>query len=400
MLICQPVHTTIYTTDFRNKQYSFSIESVLNPEAASGVLVVTASEGYLLTTSETAQPEREQIIEPSRQADGSWVASGTVTLLLDKGSPIDGTVVIRNALAESIVLTIDSASTSRELSQMPTLTVSEPVLTFATTSSGKPSFLVMTVKQQHSDSPVTLSTDAPDYFQLASDSRPYFASTLTLTPSPTGSYVHVRYVSDKSGLHKGQLLIHSAYEDSTIALTGRSAGLLPMVLHAPSQPGLTKWILWAFAIVVVSGLAYTGYTNRCQLFPALCQGTITSQPTKKITVPEIIRINDDPSEKKVVKSEIPQKMVTKTVESPIPQTPVSSNKPDDRSTEPPVLNAGNEQRNVAESRNAIRPASSRKPSIDQTINNVVDKRSRRRATATPKIEESELERELNQHPKK
>ncbi len=392
MPIYQPAQTTIYARDFRNKAYSFAVESVLGAEVVSPeVLVIEATKGYGLTTSRTNQARQEQSFEYSKQPDSSWVASGMVTLLLNGESPIDGTVTIQNSLAEKVTLAISTASTSIERAQA--LTVSHSALTFAPTSPGKPSFLILTVAQQHADSPITLTTDAPDYFQLASDRYPNFASSLTLVPSPAGTYIHVRYAANRGGLHTGQLLIDSIDETRTIALTARSTSLLPIVRTSSRQPITGRWA-GVLGLIVLGGLSYVSYNNRCQLFPSLCQEMTTNQPVNSSLLPKKIRANDSYSSRKVVKRESIQRPIVEEIKSPVRQS--LRNKATERIAEQPSSDIVEEQQKVAQSRTLDRTSSGRKNLADPDLNKSIDKRSRRPTTVAPPTEESELEKTLNQ----
>ena len=157
------------------------------------------------------------------------------------------------------------------------LTVSATALSFVQTTANKPSFLILTVKQQGINDPVTLTTDAPEYFQLAADSRPAFLPNLTLIPAAEGTYVHVRYFSIAVvGSHTGQLIIQNGRETITVTLEGKKTGL-PSVLQNNwpnirrtmgetwyQQPMTTKYLIPFFVLPVLIGIAYAAVTSRSQ----------------------------------------------------------------------------------------------------------------------------------------
>lgn len=174
--------------------------------------------------------------------------------------------------------------------QRPSLSVSSPALTFPGTAARRSQFRVLTVAQQGTDTPVTLTTDAPEYFQLASDDRPGFAPTLTLTPPASGVYVHVRYLAANPGRHVGQLLLQTPYDTQAVTLNARSGGLAGLVrpgvrtlaLPPAGQTGTSpRW--WTSLLVagLLGSLALAGYVNRCRLAPRFCDET-----TSVVTAPE------------------------------------------------------------------------------------------------------------------
>lgn len=177
------------------------------------------------------------------------------------------------------------------------LTISHSELSFTQTASDKPAYLLLTITQQLVDTPITLTTDDdPAYFQLASDSRPYYGSTLTVISSAKKFHVHVRYAADKRGLHKGQLIIQTPYESKTVFLEGRRKGWLPTrnrVNTSGSQPRLEapksasqlrSWVVLAI-LAGISGLGYVGYTHKCQLLPGLCQDAAPKVIVTKVPSP-------------------------------------------------------------------------------------------------------------------
>ena len=400
MPIRKPIERTIRTDDFRNKTYSFVVESALEPEQAPGVVLLSASAGYLLTTSATSQPKREQVVRYDQQGDGSWVATATVTLLADDESPVNGTVVVHDSSGETAVLTVNAVSTSLKRLDAPSLTVSQPSLTFAGASPDKPDFRVIAIAQRGSSEPVTLTTDAPAYFQLASDSHPAFAPSLTLTPSPVGTYVHIRYAASRYGSHKGQLLIRGVTGQETVTLEGHYASPFAF-LGSPNQTILVKRSGELLALVFVAGLAYTGYRYRCQLFPALCQKTTPNQTTNTVAPAPPTSTSSGFDKREPASRETIPTTGAEATESSDRQVSDSEREPAERAAKQPVYkeNVTVTNNNVSSSGSAVSGSSNRrKNSVDRSAGNTPNERSRRRVkTPAPPTEESELERELNQN---
>lgn len=403
MPIRQPIQSIIYADDFRDKTYCFTVESVLMHQERTGMLTVSASAGYLITTSFTKNPGREHTFQHHQQADNSWLAKGDVTLIATGDSPIDGTITIRNAQGEMLVLTIDAASTPGVQAHEPVLNISEPLPVFARTVAGKPSYLVLTLAQQYTNAPVTVTTDSPDYFLLASDSRPTFLPALTLIPSATGTHVHVRYVAQKNGVHTGHLIIEAKYETKTIPLKGRSASLLP-ALRKPSLPAHSamlppssqqipgkvvpskRW-LSALALVVVTGLTYAGYTRRCQLFPSLCVDAPVTQTSSFDSKPVV---TDKSAEKLTENKTIPKRVTSN--ELPTPALRVSqTNSPATQSL--PVESA---KEQLADGQRIDRKPTPSRQFNQQEADVQSDKVKTRPKPPVATAEESDLERALNQ----
>lgn len=413
MPIRQPKQRTIYTSEFLDKAYCFTIESTLEPqEQRSGLLMLSASAGYLLTTSFSNEPKREQAFRYTQQPDGSWLATDQVKLTATEDSPGNGTIVIRSPLAETIVITIEATSGAVVLLEHPKLTVSESVLTFPQTSPGKPSFRILTVAQQPNvvSAPVTLTTDAPEQFQLACDSRPTFSPTLTLTPSSLGTYVHVRYSAGKSGFDRGQLTIRSEYEERTIALEGRSVGLLPGIralspasnlatLRRPNRPFVPRQLPLVLALALSIGLVYAGYSNRCQLFPALCNDKVINQTTSQDRISVSTLSNADDNSEKVA-------LTTATIKRSQDQEVIlSNNKPASATTRPFLRSSARQPKqdrvnndpadDNTEAYSSRPTPQTREKSINQNTANQIENRTSRRIPPAPLSEESELEQVLN-----
>ena len=391
MSIRKPVNRVVQADDFHGGAYSFVVESVLSPDKNPGVVMLSASAGYLLVTSLTNQPKREQIIRYNRQNDDSWTATAVVTLIGTEESPVSGKVIIWDPSGETAVLTVDVVATSLRRVDNSSLLVNQPVVTFPGTSPGKPSFRVITIAQQGPGTPVTLTTDAPDYFQLASDSHPAFASSLTLTPSPVGTYVHVRYAADRYGSHTGYLTIQSDNQSETVTLKGRNVGPLTLP-DSLNQAVVVRRGAVFLAMTLVMGLAWAGYSYRCQLFPALCQAVVSNHPTNNVPahIPAAARDGE------ATRRQTTPTTTTEPVRSPGRQA--SAPTATGRSTKQPVDDVTDSQYNVSSSRSLIPDAGDRSKPAKQSTGDIVDKRLRRQnRVPTPVIEESELERELNRN---
>lgn len=285
----------------------------------------------------------------------------------------------------------------------PALMANYPALAFDQTSPGRPSFLFLIFAQQHTDTPITISTDASNYFQVATDSRPNFAPTLTFTPLSTGTYVHIRYLSGRSGLHQGQLFIETPYISRTVALIGRSRGLLPTVdthqlLARFPKTDYSGWALtgnwWAglLAVALVGGLALGGYSYCCQLFPSLCPDGMAGQTltersrsnaaeliiSKKSTLTELKADSGsvETSKTRLVSSISKVSAIKRTLKRMVPGS---------------IQN----QRSEASPSGIARNLVSRRSLTKQVDNIHFDSRLQPVPATNPASEESELERELN-----
>lgn len=329
MPIQQSVQALIRADDFHDKAFSFTVESVMDelPESHKD-LVVTVSEGYYMTTSLTSQPRREQTFEHTQQPNRQWVASGTIILAYAEDYPKNGVLTIQNPAEETVVLPIEA---TKAVVKNAGLTISHSELSFTQTASDKPAYLLLTITQQLVDTPITLTTDAPAYFQLATDSRPYYSPTLTVVSPARKFHVHVRYAASKRGLHKGQLTIQTPSDCQTIPLQGRRTGWLSIKSgynRSTTQPKLESpepasrsgsWIIAAM-LAGMSGLGYIGYTHKCQLFPSLCQdvspkATLVNQPSPtpdQPTVPESLPKRET---KAVANPEKGQESLTQVIDS-------------------------------------------------------------------------------------
>lgn len=398
---------TIHTDDFHDKVYNFPVDSVLHTESAPGKLLISASTGYLLSSPQTEQPRRELSVPYQQQADGSWAAHSIITLLGCEKELIDGLVRIQNPIAGTSLLTIQAESTALARVQKPLLTISELALTFPSTSPGIPKFAVLTITQQYTDESVTISSDAPDYFQLASDKHPNYSHTLTLKPALIGTYVHVRYLSNKAGRHEGQLIVQSTYDEKMVTLQGRSAGLLPVVRPArpayaqperTNSPSLIKKSAVVVSSVLILGLAWLGYTNRAKLTSFGEASAPSGQSIRATrTVPPAVEQTDKASNRSQVLTPPEGRKLTKSkpvhispaVESDVEPTSDLANR---TPTAPTLPSAPTVQKST--SQKAVQNLSEPK----ETTREISTKQPNNRAKSSEREEESELEKTLNQSP--
>ena len=296
---------------------------------------------------------------------------------------------------KSVVPTVNNAPSA---GKQPELIVSHPKLTFVQRTADKPVFCVLAIAQQNIDTPITISTDEPDYFQLASDSRPAFAPTLTFIPPPSGAYVHVRYMAPKGGSHHAQLIIEAPYASTTVALEARTTGALSIVRNvlvpAKRPERKASGSRWGalLATVIVGGLAYAGYTYQCQLFPSLCREKTVelAQPKSYTPLPKPATDYISSRKENSGRSRRKKANVSAKTRSQSEQTPVLSV---DRTAGQMPDNQSNELRKTAPSRtstNAIDKETGRENTELRLPSQV-----RRKQDSTIRAKESELERELN-----
>lgn len=401
MSILQPTLTTISPDDFRDNTYCFTVESVVTQKEFTGMLTVNTSAGYLLTTSHTNDLRREQTLDHVQQTDGNWIAKGTVNLIASGNELVNGTVVIRNSLTESVVLTIEATSVSLVQQKSFGLATLQPTLTFASTSPNKASFLIVTIDPQSTDIPLKLTTDAPEYFQLASDSRPIFLPDLNLAPSSTGTSVHIRYSTKRPGTHRGQLIIQGAQEKQTVLLEGRTTRLLPTLKprtlrYSAQHKMLARKSILFLALVIMGGLTYVGYMNRCQFFPTLCRDEAVSQiNTQPVTSTELTAISREKMDRKAANAPtlnrenqakntaLVHRINTRVVQENSPVESIKKNALTEEST------------TVTKARSAVYTPETRQKLKSQNIDNQIEGKSPGRRAPTAE-EESELEKVLNQ----
>ncbi|QJW88682.1 hypothetical protein HNV11_04465 [Spirosoma taeanense] len=401
--------------DFKDESFSFPVESVLIPEKGFGKLVVEASEGYRLATSANDKPKAALTFDHVLQPDGNRVAKATILLITTKGAPTNGSVTIRNSLEKLVLPILGTITKAPETDQSPRLTVDNLAPTFPITPVGTPSFLKLTIVQQHTDTPVKLSTDTPALFQFASDNQSNFSSSLTFTPTAAGTPVRIRYSAYEIGVHKGQLTIEAPYDKKTLPLLARSGSVQPETPVPPTQtpdPTAEQWPvrmgsmgIWApaTAAVLIGIVAFVGYAYRCEISPALCQATTIEAGVPEQTVPEtdpVYTRTTPPTETELpVATSQPEIRAQKPVEKPI-------NKPEEISVTT-VQPTEKPQETIPATPEASPKLSQNEP--DQRADVVASRTAKRNPATTkapkrispepsPAEAESELERELNQKP--
>ncbi|WP_018618502.1 hypothetical protein [Spirosoma luteum] len=201
---------------------------------------------------------------------------------------------IKTGNLHSHISGVESGRLMVSTEKLPNVNTSE--LLFVQTTTNKPVFLVLQIKQQGITSSVTLTTDAPEYFQFATDDYPIFLSSLTLTPDVInrGVYVHIRYFSGKVGVHKGELSIQNGVDSKYVSLRGQYMGFLPGIQFpwpvirkstesVWSQQSLSRrWLTPLFILSILLGTAYATFMYRS--VPATAQESQTNKP-KERTVP-------------------------------------------------------------------------------------------------------------------
>ena len=250
--------------------------------------------------------------------------------------------------------------------------------------------------------------DLPEYFQLASDSRPIFGPTLTLVPSATGTYVHVRYCARNRGPHIGQLTIQAPYSGTTVALEGRTLGMLPALrngwiangplkLNSPIRTTAgNRWVI-VLAVAVMSGLMYVGYTHRNQLLPNLFQNKSTQPSIRQETKSSLSQpMADGAVSSNLMNRQVPNS--TKRSKNPIPATQSSSR----RIQITPADRSDNQFSSGIRDKQQQQPIVTSRASRRETVRRVTDEQaaipSHQQSNTSPAAEESELERMLNRPP--
>ena len=259
----------------------------------------------------------------------------------------------------------------------------------------KPSFRVFTLSQQPANLPLTLTTDAPEYFQLAADGSPRFLPELTLTPLVSNTYVHVRFLTTEAGQHVGQLSITNGQETIEVELVGQRRRRSMVRLFRPlaneqSSARLThsvKPVLLLLSIALLAAVGYAVFSNRLFQRHAVSKPAVSvSSPVPKTepvssaevdTPPKKERTAKRVSKPKVEEIEAPELKPPKT--APLAEQPLSSE--ESATTE--------RQEVVAEPKKAATPRNSEPTSkSEQSL--------KKASSATQPAPLSELERALNQ----
>lgn len=125
MAIRQPTVTEIDTASFVNGQYTFPVESIIEPERGFGKLTIRASEGWLVATRINPEPSPLQELGHVRQPDGSRLVKDEVTLSSTGAQPHSGTVTLTNPLQEVCIIKIVSENGAQPVGEN---TVEAPVV--------------------------------------------------------------------------------------------------------------------------------------------------------------------------------------------------------------------------------------------------------------------------------
>ncbi|MBO0932057.1 hypothetical protein [Fibrella aquatilis] len=188
------------------------------------------------------------------------------------------------------------------------LSISQSQLSFVPTEVGEEQFLLLKVGQDGVTEPVRVVAEA-GYFQVAVQASPLrFSTDVTFIPAPGGTFLHVRYAPKQAGRHMGKLQIESDHGGQTVALEGRTMGLLTRVLPqagrssvgvgqvrtlpapVPDSPtaGSRPWLNVAVAVALLGGgaLAYWGLMRPAPTPQALPQ--TTQQPPVTAPAPVVI----------------------------------------------------------------------------------------------------------------
>ena len=283
-------------------------------------------------------------------------------------------------------------------------------MTFAATPPGEAHFLIFRLSQAYATTALTLMTDVPDQFQIASDSRPAFGASLTLTPPADGAYVHVRYAPAKPGLHTGHLFIESPFASLTIDLSGRSSGLLALRRVGTADPLLavprrqspvvaTRFWLGGLAVLAVSALAYLGYSYRNDwLTKKSLPATVAApKPALHSAVPRAVVQTPQPVRQ--TPADQPKAAVTKPVSASEPTGEAeSAGKTTSKRVAKPARPVPVAQKNRMSSEQALKPTPELHPAPTRPPVSAVDAAPRKTPLPAPADEESELERTLNKKP--
>jgi hypothetical protein len=296
-------------------------------------------------------------------------------------------------------------------SHIPGITCSEQALAFPATPAGKPQFKTFTIEQKQANSPVTLTTNDPDNFQLASDSHPNFAPSLTLNPPIGRTHIHVRYVAAKAGRHSAELHVEAAYSTQTVSLSAQSVGMLQGLLTRsahplpPVVPAGSRWVP-GVVLIAVAGLGLFFYAFRCQLAPGLCTEPVIQERSSIPRTPEPVRsarvtapareTGNEPSGRVVRRTGRAKKRVQQPVTVANSATGQEIDQRPARPVNQPLAPTPAADTALSGSATTSRrsPAATRRPGFSRPDNQV----QKKPLTAPAGPDESELERVLNGKP--
>lgn len=130
MAIRQPTIKEINIASFEKGQYTFLVESVIEPNRGFGKLIIRASDGLLVATGADSEPRPVQELGHVRQPDGSRVVRDSVMVTFADAQPVAGTITLSNPLQETWTVTIVGTPSADGVSQpipQPTPVNSSPV---------------------------------------------------------------------------------------------------------------------------------------------------------------------------------------------------------------------------------------------------------------------------------
>ena len=305
--------------------------------------------------------------------------------------------------------TTQPASSVPELTQPPAvLSSSVQMLSFEQTDANKPSFRLFAVSQQPTGLPLTLTTDAPAYFQLAADDNPRFSPALTLTPSTNTTYIHVQYLTAETGPHTGQLTVTNGQQTIDVALTGqrRRRGLRvsrPLPNGQPAKSGAvrSRAVLLVASLSLVAGAVYFAFSGK----PSSSSPSANSVATPpSASAPKADPVADPVSSAKTAVTAKKERTVepirkskTKVIVASEPEKPVSApvREPElvsQKSQKKPEPVVADTRQEVAKPKETTRPRSNESTKLAEKVAPAPA------PAPTPPAAESELERVLNQPP--
>ncbi|GAB3314679.1 hypothetical protein GCM10027299_03140 [Larkinella ripae] len=141
-----------------------------------------------------------------------------------------------------------------QFTQNSGLISADQTLILPETRPGEYGYLILTIGSLESDATLMLKTDAPNYFQLATDQRPAFKPSLTLQPVIKQTHVHIRYSPDSVGRHSANLTVQTSETMTAIQIVGKS----------PRTWASSYWLAVPF-LLLIGGLAYTFYNRSGQI---------------------------------------------------------------------------------------------------------------------------------------
>lgn len=170
------------------------------------------------------------------------------------------------------------------------LELSTTVIDFHPVKVSKPEFALLTVQPDATVKSISIHSDRPELFQIASDQYPDYRANSRIEASNKITYIHIRYLSSQS-FPKPQsalLFIQAESEIREVAL----------IAHPTSRWTTLSRSYIGGSLLLISGLlfgVYTAYQHQCEWFPSFCQQKqvqvqpiLTSVPnTLKTTLAEV-----------------------------------------------------------------------------------------------------------------